>query len=124
MSQTTYLIIAHGSREKQANEDFLELSKNFRKRSKHPVQPAFLELAQPSIPEGIEKCIAAGAMEIILIPLMLFKGRHVKEHIPQIIEEAKAKHPVVDFHYAGPLSEDPKILELLESRTKSAKGSL
>ena len=118
-----YLVIAHGSREREANQAFFEFLERFRQASQpRLVEGAFLELAKPSIPEGIEACIAKGAREIIILPMMFFPGRHVKEHIPRFIEEAKARYPEVDFHYAGPVSEHPMLLSLLEEKAKQMKG--
>ena len=121
---SAYLLIAHGSRDPQANQAFFEFLEKFRRAYPgREVEGAFLELAKPGIPEGIEKCIREGANQIFVIPLMLFPGRHVKEDIPRFIQEAKAKYPEVDFHYAGPLSEHPAMLAFLEEKTKTMKGS-
>ncbi len=121
--KSAYLIIAHGSREKEANEAFFEFLERFRKAYPHRlVEGAFLELAKPSIPQGIENCIARGVLEIIILPMMFFPGRHVKEHIPEFIRQAKAQHPEVDFHYAGPVSEHPNLLSLLEEKAQQMKG--
>ena len=119
---TTYLMIAHGSRETRANEAFFEFLGKFRKAyPKKKVQGAFLELASPNIPEAIEKCVQSKADSIVIIPLMLFPGRHVKEHIPKFVQEAKSRHPEVDFHYAGPLSEDGMLIPLLGKKTRKMK---
>lgn len=121
--KSAYLVIAHGSREAEANRDFFEFLERFRKAFPHRlVEGAFLELAKPSIPEGIENCIAREVSEIIILPLMFFSGKHVKESIPRFIEEAKARYPEVDFHYAGPVSENPLLLALLEEKAAQAKG--
>ena len=115
--RSAYLIIAHGSREKESNQAFEELLEKFRKA--YPdrlIEGAFLEIAKPGIPEAIETCIQKNAAEIFILPLMLFPGRHVKEHIPRFIEQAKASHPEVDFHYAGPLSDHPLLISLLEEK--------
>lgn len=116
---SAYLVIAHGSREAQSNQAFMDFLEKFRRT--HPgrkVQPAFLELAKPDIPDAIEKCMRDGVREIFVIPLMLFPGRHVKEDIPRFIQEAKAKHPEADFHYAGPLCDNEKMLDLLAEQVK------
>ena len=115
--RSAYLIIAHGSRERQSNRAFLELVEKFQKAfPQRKVAGAFLELAKPSIPAGIAQCLQSRATEIFVIPFMLFPGRHVKEHIPQFIEEARAKYNTVDFHYAGPLSDGPGLLRILEEK--------
>ena len=114
-----YLIIAHGSREQEANQAFSNFLAQFRKTfPDRLVQGAFLELTKPDIPEAIESCIRAGATEIVLMPLMFFPGRHVKLDIPRFIEEAKACHPAVDFHYTGAISNHPMMFALLEDKAK------
>ena len=116
---SAYIVIAHGSRNQKGNEAFFEFIETFRKSyPKRHVEPAFLELAKPLIPEAIEAAVKKGADQIFVVPMMLFPGRHVKEHIPQYIEEAKARHPEVDFHYAGPLSDHPMLIDLVEEKAK------
>ena len=121
--KSAYLVIAHGSREAEANQAFFEFLEKFRKAYPHRlVEGAFLELSKPEIPQGIENCVEKGASEIIILPMMFFPGRHVKQDIPRLIEEAKARHPEVDFHYAGPVSEHPMLLSLLEEKAVKVKG--
>ena len=117
---STYIMIAHGSREEKSNQAFFDFLDAFRRAYPHrKVEPSFLELAEPGIPEAIEKSVREGAREIFVIPLMLFPGRHVKDDIPRFIEEAKTRHPEIDFHYGGPLTDHPMMLELLEEKAKS-----
>jgi sirohydrochlorin cobaltochelatase len=117
---TAYLIVAHGSREDEANVSFFGFLDQFRKVfPKRFVQGAFLELAKPTIPEAIETCIAQGVNQIVVMPLMFFPGRHVKTDIPGFIEDAKSRHPEIDFHYSGPLCHHPMMLALLEEKAKS-----
>ena len=59
---------------------------------------AFLEIAKPSIPEAIETCAEEGAGQIVVLPLMFFPGKHVKEHIPTFIQDARKKYPDLDMH--------------------------
>ena len=121
--KSAYLLIAHGSREKQGNLAFEKLVDEFRRMNPdRDVEGAYLELVKPSIPEGIDKCVGRGVTEIFVLPLMLFPGRHVKDDIPNFIQKAKAKHPEVDFHYAGPLCEHPMMLKLLQEKANQVKG--
>jgi len=118
-----YLLIAHGTRDEDGREAFFKFVEEFRaKMPDRRIEPAFLELSQPSIRQGIEACIKGGAEEIFVLPLMLFPGRHVKEDIPREVQESKRLFPHVDFHYAGPLAlslqkgqgvSEPKMFELV-----------
>lgn len=115
--KSAYMIIAHGSRAKQSNEAFFTFLEKVKKACpKRFIQGAFLELAKPSIPEAVDLCVAEGAEEIFVIPLMFFPGRHVKEDIPKFIQEAKEKYMNLDFHYAGPIADNPALVDLLKGQ--------
>jgi len=55
------------------------------------IHSAFLEIASPSIPEGIEQCVEKGASSITVLPYFLATGRHVAEDIPSIVADASEK---------------------------------
>jgi len=115
----TLLVISHGSREISANKEFVRLVDKYRKR--HPdwrVAHAFLELAQPSIPEALEKLAKGGAQKISVLPLFFFQAKHVKEHIPAILSAFRKTHPQVKVTLAKPLGADPLLLDLLDQRLK------
>lgn len=119
---SAYLVIAHGSREQNSNEDFFSFLERFRAALPgHLIEGAFLECAPPSIPDALEKCASRGAGEICVIPFMLFSGRHVKEDIPRFIQEAKSRHPEIDFHYASPLADHPAMIGLLADKIETFK---
>lgn len=120
--EACYLLIAHGSREVQANRSFFSLVERFRKAypARH-VEGCFLELGNPLIPEAIEKAISKGVQEFFLLPLMFFSGKHVREGIPQMIKEARAKHPDVHFHFTNPLGNHPLLIKLLDQKIKEMK---
>jgi sirohydrochlorin ferrochelatase len=114
------LIVAHGSRDKSAQGEFKSLVGKYRKR--HPgwkIAHAFLELAEPSIPKALES-LSASSQEIIVLPLFLFAANHVKKHIPEIISTFRKSHPKVKIKLAKPLGSDPKLLDILAQRFKSA----
>ncbi len=118
-----FIVIAHGSREKASNDSFFNFLKKFRKEyTGRLVQPAFLELAEPSIAEAIDLCAERGIQDIVIVPLMFFAGRHVKKDIPEVIEKAKMRHPEIDFHYAGPLAEHPGMFKILKDKAAGKNG--
>src|SRR5207253_11252133 len=65
---SAYIIIAHGSREKEGNDAFFDFVEKFRGAyPKRHVEAAFLELAKPDIPQAIERCVQSGASEIFVV---------------------------------------------------------
>lgn len=120
MKKSAYLLIAHGTRQKEGNDALWDLAARFQKA--YPdryVTGCFLDVARPAIPEGIEACVRQGAKEIFVLPLMLFQGRHVKLDIPAFIEEASRKFPDISFHYTSPIGDHPLLIELLEAKARA-----
>ncbi len=100
------LIVAHGSRRPASNEEVRQLAERVRElRSPgiDHVESAFLELAEPDIPAGLERCVALGAREIVLFPYFLAAGTHVVEDIPDAVAAFRAGHPEVTVRITGHL---------------------
>lgn len=110
------LIVAHGSRRAASNDEVRALTEQLRPRAETEfghVACAFLELAEPSIPDGLEQCLQAGAEEIVLLPYFLSAGRHVTQDIPNIVAEFIATQPGLDIRvapYLGTAAQLPTTL--------------
>ncbi|HWR78367.1 MAG TPA: CbiX/SirB N-terminal domain-containing protein [Thiobacillus sp.] len=92
------LIIAHGSRRAASNDEVRALADAVRAQPGQAyahIETAFLELAEPSIPDGLTALVAKGATEIVAFPYFLAAGTHVAQDIPGAIAEFTAKHPDV-----------------------------
>ncbi|XP_027359112.1 uncharacterized protein LOC113867821 isoform X2 [Abrus precatorius] len=71
------IIVDHGSRRKESNlmlNEFVEMFKN--KTGYEIVEPAHMELAEPSIRDAFQSCVQQGANRIIVSPFFLSPGRH------------------------------------------------
>lgn len=107
------LIISHGSRTPKTKEEVQQLIFQVKKMSDVKlIECAFLELESPSIPEGIDLCVAQGATGIIVLLNFLNSGRHVDEDIPRIIEESRRKHPKIKISISPPVGQHPNIAQL------------
>ena len=97
-SMKCLLLIAHGSRRQSANDEIKALADRIAGRADNDyaaVVPAFLELAEPNIHEGIKHCIDLGASDIVVMPYFLAAGNHVNKDIPGEIACARAGAPGV-----------------------------
>lgn len=89
------LLVDHGSRLAEANATLEQLAALVRARAGAiPVRTAHMELASPTIPQGVEACVAAGADEIVVVPCFLTPGRHATEDVPRMVADAAAQHGV------------------------------
>lgn len=112
------LLIAHGSRRKQSNEEVVVLAGKLKQNCAEQyniIHAGFLELAETLIPDGIKKCVDDGATSIIVLPYFLNSGRHVVEDIPNIVEETRPSYPDVDIKIAQHLGASGLMMNLLIS---------
>ncbi|MEN8176850.1 MAG: CbiX/SirB N-terminal domain-containing protein, partial [Pseudomonadota bacterium] len=77
------------------------------------VSAAFLELAEPSIPDGILAALERGASEIVVLPYFLSAGRHVAEDIPGEVDKARRLRPEADVRIAPYLGSSEALVRLL-----------
>jgi len=80
------------------------------------VEACFLELAEPDIPTGGERCVGRGAMRVLMIPYFLSAGVHLVRDLTAARDELAAAHPGVEFVLGAPLGPHPLLDELVEVR--------
>jgi sirohydrochlorin ferrochelatase len=61
------------------------------------VRIAHMEISEPTIAQGFDACVAAGATEVVAFPYMLSPGKHSTRDIPRLVAQAAAAHPGVRY---------------------------
>lgn len=122
---TALLLIAHGSRHAEANNDLRHLAETLSRDGTGSVpasivQASFLELAAPSIPEGARLCIAAGAQRVVMLPYFLSAGLHVRDDLQRFRDDLSVAYPDVEFLLAEPLGRHPLLIDVVLERTREA----
>ncbi len=110
------LIIGHGSPDPVGNAEFQQFAQALGQHLGVATQPCFLELAEPSIGAGVDRCVAAGAREIVALPLFLGPGRHQKRDVPELLAAAQARNPGITVRYGAPLGPDLRLVDALADR--------
>jgi sirohydrochlorin ferrochelatase len=119
------VIVDHGSRLAQSNEMLEQLAGLFAKRFARKysiVEPAHMELAEPSIATAFGKCVSRGAKRVVVCPFFLGPGKHWTQDIPRLTAEAAKAYPGVNYHVAQTLGIDDLILDLLDKRVSFCIG--
>jgi sirohydrochlorin ferrochelatase len=117
------LLVDHGSRRGEANAQLDALAERVRSRlPDHFVQVAHMELAAPSVAQGIDACVAAGAEEIVVHPYFLGPGRHTRHDIPRLVAEAAARHAGLRIAVSEPLGLHDKLVDVVVARVDEAGG--
>ena len=113
------LVIAHGSRAKET-ETVLEavLSMVKEKLPETIIDYAFMEFSDRSLEKGVSMLAAKAVTEIKIVPYFLFPGIHIKEDIPNMVSECKAKFPGVKITMGDSLGADERLADILIDRIR------
>lgn len=110
------LLVAHGSRRDESNDEVRQLARQLAEDAGGQYDQlacAFLELAEPSIPDGLRAFIRAGVSEITVLPYFLSAGRHVVTDIPAEVNIIRAESPEVEINLAPYLGASPDLVNIL-----------
>src|SRR6478672_1485089 len=116
---TGIIIVDHGSRRDQSNRMLEEIARLFARRFNERydiVEPAHMELAEPSIATAYAKCVERGAKRVVVVPFFLGPGKHWTQDIPRLTADAAAQFPETTYHVSPTLGIDDLILDLLDKR--------
>ena len=119
---TALLLIAHGSRNPEANADLHHVAAGLRQRGYAIVEPSYLELAEPDIDNGGARCVERGADRVILVPYFLSAGVHVRRDLTAARERLAERFPAVEFRLAEALGRHPLLLDVVAERVREAGG--
>ena len=124
MGKKALLIVDHGSKRTEANDMLHDVATMLREKSGlEIVYFAHMELVEPSIQQGFDDCVSAGAKEVIVHPYFLSPGKHSKVDIPRMVAEAAKRHPGVSFRVTEPLGLHPKIGDVIMDRVADSLDS-
>jgi len=119
--KTALLLVAHGSRQAEANDDLHDLADRLRATERYAiVQPAFLELAEPTIEAAGRRCVEQGAQRVILLPYFLSAGVHVRRDLQEHRDKLARAFPEITFALAEPLGRHPLLVEIVAQRAAEA----
>ncbi|ONK67752.1 uncharacterized protein A4U43_C05F3410 [Asparagus officinalis] len=113
------IIVDHGSRRQESNLMLNEFVAMFKGRTGyHIVEPAHMELAEPSIRDAFRLCVEQGANRVIVSPFFLFPGRHWHKDIPSLVAEAARDHSGISYIITAPLGLHELMVDVMNDRIK------
>jgi sirohydrochlorin ferrochelatase len=113
------IIVDHGSRLPESNQLLEHVAEGLHERFPEEfaiVEPAHMELAEPSIATAYAKCVHRGAERIVVCPYFLGPGKHWTRDIPRLTAEAQKEFPQTTYHITATLGLDDLMLQLLRKR--------
>ncbi|MFC7328793.1 sirohydrochlorin chelatase [Marinactinospora rubrisoli] len=121
---TAVLLVGRGSTDPDANAEVVKVARllqegHARGRGVAFVEPAFISLAWPGVPEGLERIRRLGARRVVVLPYFLFAGVLPDRVVDQSLEYAAA-HPELDVRCAPVIDDCDGLADVITERYDEA----
>ncbi|TSE26476.1 Sirohydrochlorin cobaltochelatase [Tepidimonas sediminis] len=108
------ILLGHGARDPAWATPFERLAEAVRAaRPAVAVQLAFLEFMTPGLAEAGHRLARDGCRRIVVLPLFLGTGGHVRRDVPNQIEELRRACPQVTWQLTAAVGDDDRLIETL-----------
>ena len=111
---TALILFAHGARDPEWANPMRRVQAVVRQRvADIPVELAFLEFMSPNLIDCAAGLIAQGARKIVVVPMFVARGGHLKKETPEMIAVLRSTYPDVDFSLAGAVGENELVIQAM-----------
>ncbi|RCV51835.1 sirohydrochlorin chelatase [Marinitenerispora sediminis] len=121
---TAVLLVGRGSTDPDANAEVVKVARLLQEghaaqRGIEFVEPAFISLAWPSVPEGLDRIRRLGARRVVVLPYFLFAGVLPDRVVDQSLGYAAA-HPGLDVRCAPVVGDCDGLADVIVERYEEA----
>jgi sirohydrochlorin ferrochelatase len=111
------LVVGHGTRVATGVAQLLDLAFQLQKLfGEIPVEPGFLELAEPTIPQALNRLRLRNVNGVVVLPILLFEAAHARSDIPDAVQVAADSLGLSIVAQSPPLGTAQAALSLSEFR--------
>lgn len=121
MTAPALVALAHGSRDPRSAATINALTELVAcMRPDLRVETAFLDLSEPGFDEVVDRLVAEGYSEIVVVPLLLTEAYHAKVDVPQAAAQASSRHEGLRIHVTKVLGIESAFFHVLDRRLREA----
>jgi sirohydrochlorin cobaltochelatase len=114
MSDQAIILFAHGARDPEWAAPFRIVQQQLQAaRPQVPVELAFQEFMAPSLETAVSQSAAQGVTRIVLVPLFMAQGGHLKQDLPLLVGKIRERHPQLELQVLPAIGDAPEILQAI-----------
>ena len=112
--KTAILLFAHGARDPEWASPMRRVQAAIQARAPgETVELAFLEFMSPNLVECATQLITQGAEKIVILPMFIAQGGHLKREVPEILEQLRSTWPQVEFSLGRAIGEEEAVVQVM-----------
>ena len=110
------ILFAHGSRDPRWAEPFRVVQRKVSVRKPDvTVELAFLELMEPTLPQVVDRLASAGHSRLIIAPLFMAEGAHLRRDLGELMATLRQRHPGVTLELLPAAGEVDGVLDAIST---------
>jgi sirohydrochlorin cobaltochelatase len=120
---TALVLFAHGARDPEWANPMRRVQAEIRQRLPGmTVELAFLEFMAPTLLDCVNSLIEQGVRKIVVLPMFIAQGGHLKRDVPELLEQLRGQHPGVEFLLSGPIGENEIVVQAMANAALEFAG--
>ena len=120
---TALVLFAHGARDPEWANPLRRVRAAIRQRlGGVPVELAFLEFMAPNLHDCAAALVAGGAMNIVVMPMFIAQGGHLKREVPEMLDRLRSTWPEVRFSLGGAIGENEIVVQAMATAALETAG--
>ncbi|MCW2841422.1 MAG: cobalamin biosynthesis protein CbiX [Aeromicrobium sp.] len=121
MTAPALIALAHGSTDPRSAATITALTEMVScMRPDLRVATAFLDHVGPTFDEAVDRLIAEGHQEIVVVPLLLSEAYHANVDVPKVVASALTRHDGIKIHATDVLGIEAAFFHVLDKRLREA----
>ncbi len=114
MNDKAIILFAHGARDPEWAAPFGIIQRQLQAaRPDVQVELAYQDFMTPSLEEAVARSAARGARRIVLVPLFMAQGGHLKQALPLLAGKIRERHPQLELRIMPAIGDAPEILQAI-----------
>lgn len=125
MEKAALILFAHGARDPDWASPMRRVRAAVRQRDPAlRVELAFLEFMAPTLGDCARTLVQEGYTAIIVVPMFIAQGGHLKNDVPVLIDELRNAYPEVRFVLSLPVGEAEPMVQAMASYALALTGNI
>lgn len=123
---TAIILFAHGARDPEWAAPMRRVQAAIRSTAPAmQVELAFLEFMTPDLQSCAAEAIAGGARKVVVLPMFIAQGGHLKREVPEMLASMQARWPTVEFVLDRAIGEEESVVQAMaEAALRKAGAAL
>ena len=114
MNGQAIILFAHGARDPEWAAPFRIMQQQLQAaRPDAQVELAFQDFMTPTLEAAVARVAARGARRIVLVPLFMAQGGHLRQDLPLMVDKVRGQHPQIDLQVTSAIGDVPEILQAI-----------